>query len=133
MNLFVTTLLTALIMLFIDVIWLGSRMTYHNTLIKNIQGTPPNLRVIPAILIYILIPIAVIVFAVAPSVNIKSAALKGAFLGLSMYGVYDLTNYATFTNYTLEMTLIDMTWGSILCAAGASIGFLIHRHPLLQK
>ena len=31
-----------------------------------------------------------------------------------MYGLYDLTNFATLKGYTLEMTLTDMAWGDFL-------------------
>jgi len=122
---FLETLVTAIIMFVIDLGWLTYRMDYHNNLVKNIQGTLPVIRPVPAALIYILIPIAVMVFAVIPSTTITEAIIKGAFLGLCMYGVYDLTNFAMFTKYTLDMTVIDMAWGSFLCAVGAAIGFTL--------
>jgi uncharacterized membrane protein len=122
---FLETLVTAIIMLAVDLGWLTYRMDYHNNLIKNIQGTLPVIRPVPAALIYILIPIAVMVFAVIPSTTITEAILKGAFLGLSMYGVYDLTNYAMFTKYTFDMTVTDMAWGTFICAFGAAVGFTL--------
>jgi uncharacterized membrane protein len=122
---FLETLVTAIIMFVIDLGWLTYRMDYHNNLVKNIQGTLPVIRPVPAALIYILIPIAVMVFAVIPSTTITEAIIKGTFLGLCMYGVYDLTNFAMFTKYTLDMTVIDMAWGSFLCAVGAAIGFTL--------
>jgi uncharacterized membrane protein len=38
-----------------------------------------------------------------------------------MYGLYDLTNYATLKGYTLEMTVVDMAWGTFLCGTAASV------------
>jgi uncharacterized membrane protein len=99
-------------------------------LIQQIQGTEPVIRPIPAVLIYILMAIGIVVFAVIPSTEIESAALRGALLGLCMYGVYDLTNYAIFTNYSLEMTLTDMAWGTFLCALGASFAYIIRSYFL---
>jgi len=130
---FLETLFTAIIMFAIDMVWLTSRANYHNTLFKNIQGTIPVIRPIPAILVYILIPIAVMIFAVLPSTEIETAALRGAFLGLCLYGVYDLTNYATFTNYTLEMTLTDMAWGTFICAVGATVGYFLRRNVFRRQ
>jgi uncharacterized membrane protein len=130
---FLETLATAIIMLIIDMIWLTARAKYHNDIIRSVQGSDPKIRIIPAILIYVLIPIAVMVFAVLPSTEIETAALRGAFLGLCMYGVYDLTNYATLTNYTLEMTITDMAWGSFLCAAGAAIAYILRRHVFRRQ
>ena len=118
-------LLTAVFMFVLDLAWLLTNSTYHNNLIKNIQGSNPKLRPVPAALIYVLIPTAVYFLAVLPSKTIKSAALKGALLGLAIYGVYDLTNYATFTNYTLEMTVSDMAWGTFLCSIGAVFGYAV--------
>jgi len=42
-----------------------------------------------------------------------------------MYGLYDLTNYATLTNYTLTMTVKDMAWGTFLSALVAAAGFYL--------
>jgi uncharacterized membrane protein len=110
----------ALIMLCIDLIWLFLRQDYHNNLIRAVQGSTGTIRVVPAALIYILIPSAVIFFTY-DSKSFKEAAVKGAALGASMYGVYDLTNYATLKNWTLQMTVTDIAWGSALCAAGGAV------------
>ena len=32
-------------------------------------------------------------------------------LGLVAFGIYDLTNYATLSNYPLMMVIRDMLWG----------------------
>ena len=45
----------------------------------------------------------------------------GGLFGLIGYGIYDLTNYATLTNYTLRMTAVDMAWGCVLSAATATV------------
>lgn len=118
----------ALVMLFLDAIWLYARQTFHNDLITAVQGSKPSLRVVPAALIYVLIPAAVIFFTYK-SKSFKEAALKGAVLGACMYGVYDLTNYATFTKWTLQMTVTDMAWGSALCAAGATFTHYLSAQP----
>ena len=128
-----TGLLTAIFMFIVDMGWLTARATFHNNLITSIQGTPPIIRPAPAVLIYILVPLAVMVFAVLPSLELQTAALRGAFLGFCLYGVYDLTNYASFTHYSLEMTLTDMAWGTFLCAAGASVGYTLYRNSYIRK
>jgi uncharacterized membrane protein len=40
-------------------------------------------------------------------------------LGLSAYGLYDLTNHATLKNYSLSLALSDMTWGTFVTAAAS--------------
>ena len=107
-----------------DAIWLTANMSYHTKLIENIQKSPLTMRVIPAVLVYILIIAALYVFALDAK-TLKEAALKGAALGFAMYGLYDLTNYATLTNYTFQMTVKDMAWGTVLCGLVAAAGFYL--------
>jgi hypothetical protein len=107
----------------LDAGWLTLRYNYHNDLIYKIQKMAIAPRILPAILIYILIPVAVYLYAVKDAVSTRDAALKGALIGYILYAFYDLTNYATLTNYTLEMTLTDIAWGTVVCTAGAVVGY----------
>lgn len=118
---------TALFMLVLDLIWLSLNADYHNTLIKSVQGSQATLRVLPALMVYVLVPAAVLYFAVYPAKSTKEAATKGALLGASMYGLYDLTNLASLKGWTTEMAIKDTLWGTILCSAGAVAGFGLHR------
>lgn len=120
-----TYIATTLFMLIIDMAWLTSRASTHKSLFKAIQGTDLEPRLIPAALVYLLIPAAVIYFAVSPNTSLSAATLDGALLGLAMYGLYDLTNYATLKAYTLEMTVIDTLWGGALCATGAAFAYFL--------
>jgi uncharacterized membrane protein len=45
----------------------------------------------------------------------------GAGFGLIVYGVYDLTNYATLDRWPLALTLIDITWGMFICGTTAAV------------
>jgi uncharacterized membrane protein len=108
-----------------DAAWLTYTMKANEKLFESIQTTPLTVRIVPAVLVYILIIAAVYGFAVAESKTMKTAVLRGAAIGLAMYGLYDLTNYATLTKYTLTMTVTDMMWGTALCAAGAAAGFYL--------
>jgi uncharacterized membrane protein len=76
--------------------------------------------------VYILIALAIWYFvfqlpATSISKNPAKAFAVGATLGFSMYGLYDLTNYATLRGYTLQMTLTDMAWGTFLCGTAAGV------------
>jgi len=53
----------------------------------------------------------IVFFIIAPN---KTAA-EGAFLGGIIYGVYDFTNHAILTNYSMALAVMDMVWGAILC------------------
>ena len=112
--------------LFLDLFWLMTRGEYHSRLFADIQKSPLTIRVLPAAAVYILIALAIwfFVFQVADSSVAKNpgkAFAVGATLGFSMYGLYDLTNFATLRGYTLEMTLVDMAWGTFLSGTAAGV------------
>ena len=45
----------------------------------------------------------------------KNAILYGSFLGFGMYGLYNATNYATFSNkWNINMAVVDTIWGTFL-------------------
>ena len=54
-----------------------------------------------------------------------TATLSGGFLGFLAYGTYGLTNYIFFKGYPLTITLLDITWGSLLGGAVSLCGYLI--------
>jgi uncharacterized membrane protein len=110
-----------------DALWLTLRNKYHKTLFNDIQKSPLTIRWIPALLIYILIPVTLFLTAVKPSKTLQDAAYKGALTGFILYAFYDLTNYATLTNYTLDMTVTDVAWGTLVCTVGACAGYFFYR------
>jgi len=119
---FLAMLATAIVM---DTVWLTMNFSYNMRVFNNIQGQPLTIRWIPSVLVYLLIIAAVWYFAVRDSNKLEEAAFRGALIGLSMYGLYDLTNYATLTNYPLRFMVADITWGTILCASIAVAGFRV--------
>jgi uncharacterized membrane protein len=120
-------LIMALAMLMLDALWLTLRFKYHNALFKAVQHSEVEMRIIPAALIYLVIPAAVLYFAVLPSKSPKEAAINGALLGASIYSVYDLTNLATLKGWTIEMTITDILWGTTVCTLGAFIGAYVKK------
>ena len=113
-----------LALLGLDAVWLTSNMAESRSMFAKLQGQPLVIRWIPAILVYVLIVGAVWFFAVRETKTVEDAGLKGGLLGLAMYGVYDLTNYATLAKYPLTFAVSDMAWGTFLCASVAAVGTL---------
>jgi uncharacterized membrane protein len=110
-----------------DMIWLGSMVSrvYRPTL-GDILLSGVNLP--PAIVFYLLYPVGVLIFAVAPALKNGSptdAIVSGALFGFFAYTTYDLSNYATLRNWTLQLTIIDIAWGTLLGAMTAAAGFLL--------
>ena len=117
---------SALVIGLMDALWLTIRFNYHNDLFYKIQKLELAPRFGAAAYIYALIPVAVFLYAVKDAFTIQDAAIKGAILGFILYSFYEVTNYATLVNYTLEMTLTDTAWGTALCAAGAAVGYIFY-------
>jgi len=120
-------LATAGTALALDAVWLTLRNSYHQSLFNSIQHSSLQAKIIPAILIYILIPVAIYVGAVKPSASVHEGMKRGALIGFFLYAFYDLTNYATFTNWTLQMTLTDILWGTFLCTIAAGVGAYVKK------
>jgi uncharacterized membrane protein len=112
---------TLIFFFLIDMTWLGfvAKNIYAENiglLLRKSGGTlEPNWYA--AIFVYILFVIGILVF-VLPNVNggyIK-AIIYGAIFGLVTYGIYDFTNYSLLANWPLKITVIDVVWGTFLCA-----------------
>jgi uncharacterized membrane protein len=117
---------TALVVLaLLDAVWLTAIAPTSRRVIAAIQGTPLQIRWIPAAVVYILIAVAVTAFAILPATGVLDAAGRGALLGLALYGVYDFTNHATLTAYPLPYALADTAWGTFLCGAAAASTYAI--------
>jgi uncharacterized membrane protein len=108
-----------------DATWLTLRNEYHRDLFARIQKSQLEVRWIPALLVYAVIVAAVYFGAVQNASSAADATVRGLAIGFLLYAFYDFTNYATLTKYTLEMTIIDITWGTVLCAAAASAGYFL--------
>jgi uncharacterized membrane protein len=76
------------------------------------------------------LPIGIVVFAISPvlaSGHWTEARLRGLFLGLFGYAVYDLTNQATLRDWPVAVTAADLLWGSLLTAVAAIAGLMAAR------
>jgi uncharacterized membrane protein len=89
-----------------------------------------NLRVGPAITFYAMFPVGVVVFAVLPALrsgSVSTAVLCGLLFGAIAYGTYDLTNYATLRNWTLQITVIDIAYGAVATAVAGAVATVVVR------
>lgn len=75
----------------------------------NIQYS--NVKFIPALLAWLCIGIAYYFSVEAPFEN---KYLRGIILSIGMYGVYNMTNLAIYKDYSYELAIRDMTWGTSL-------------------
>jgi len=110
-----------------DMVWLGIMANkFYRPTFGDIALAGVNLP--PAIAFYLLYPVGLTILAISPALrsgSVASAAVYGALFGFFTYATYDLTNQATLRNWTLQLTLVDVAWGTLLAAMAAAGGFLI--------
>jgi uncharacterized membrane protein len=119
--------LTVPVFFIIDLIWLGvvAKGFYQKNL-KYILSPHVNW---PAAIIFYLVYIAgILIFAVLPGIardSLRHAALWGGLFGFFTYATYDLTNLALLKDWPLNIVVVDILWGVVLCTVVATIGFYI--------
>jgi uncharacterized membrane protein len=116
---------SAVVFLGLDLVWLGliARSFYARQL-GDLLRDSPSLSV--AALFYALYVGGIVLFAISPALQSQSwrtALVLGLLLGLLAYGTYDLTNLATLRRWPIALSLVDMTWGSLLTGLAASAGY----------
>lgn len=115
----------------LDVIWLGFLMAsfYRNQLagIARLEDGHVSPMWTPALLVYALLSLGIVVFVVPRADTAGEALAFGALFGLIAFGVYDLTNYATLTAWPLVVTVVDLAWGAVACGTAAVVTFTVVR------
>ena len=119
--------LTVPVFFIIDLIWLGvvARGFYQKNL-KFILS--PNVNWTAAIIFYLMYIAGILIFAVVPGVakdSLRHAALWGALFGFFTYATYDLTNLALLKDWPLNIVIVDIIWGMVLCTIVATLSFYI--------
>ncbi len=112
-----------------DIVWLGFLMpAQYQAWLGALMREQPLL--LPAAAFYLLYPVGLVVFAVRPALENgrwTTAASLGALFGLVAYGTYDLSNFATLQGWPLQLTLVDMAWGSVLSGAATLAAYAATR------
>lgn len=111
----ITILVSAVVLVGVDFFYLSSTSKFFNNIVKNIQGKEIQFRMLGAVICYILLVIGLNYFVLLDKkLGKKEKIFKAFMLGLIVYGVFESTNLAIFTNWTLDALLLDTLWGSIL-------------------
>ena len=106
-------LVSAIIFISIDFVYLNVMKGYFDNQIKMIQGSPIKMNYLGAAICYILLIVGINYFIIKPRKSVSDAFL----LGIVIYGVYETTNYALFKNWSFLTVIIDTLWGGLLFAA----------------
>ncbi len=129
---FFTFLITFVVFMIIDLIWLG---LIAKNLYKKYLGhlMKKNVNWTAAIIFYCIFIAGLIFFVIDPALeneSVRYAVLAGGGFGLITYATYDLTNLATLKDWPIAVTVIDLIWGTVLSGATAGVSFGIINYLL---
>lgn len=105
-------LLTAILLVAIDSLYLSQVKGFFGRQISDIQGSPLNVQLVPAVICYILLVAGIYYFIIKP----RRSILDAFALGIVVYGVFETTNKALFSKWRWSTVFIDTLWGGILFA-----------------
>lgn len=105
-------LISAIILVSIDFIYLNIIKDYFANQIQSVQGSSLKINYLGAAICYIFLIVGINYFIIKPKKSVSDAFL----LGIIIYGVYETTNYALFKNWSIFTVIIDTLWGGLLFA-----------------
>jgi uncharacterized membrane protein len=108
-------------MLVLDLVWLrGIATSWYEEGLRHLMAPKPDLKA--AAVFYLAYPLGLVIFGVLPHEDstLLRAIGMGALFGFFAYATYDLSNLATLRDWPLNVSLIDMAWGTL--ASGLSVG-----------
>jgi uncharacterized membrane protein len=114
-------LLTAIIFVVLDGLYLNLIKDYFDKQIKSIQGSDIKVNIIAVGITYVFLIFGINYFIIQKNRSVKDAAL----LGLVIYAVYEFTNLSLFKNWSYLTAFIDTLWGAILFGLTTGIVYKI--------
>ena len=105
-------LISAILLIVIDFIYLNLVKNFFAKQVQSVQNSPMKINLLGAAICYIFLIIGLNYFIIKP----KRSANDAFLLGLVIYGVYETTNYALLSKWSLLTVVIDTLWGGILFA-----------------
>lgn len=129
MLLFLKLYLIAFVLFFvIDLLWLGIvAKDIYKKYLGHLMSTQVNW--VAAMIFYLLFIGGLVFFVIMPAVEAESlgkAILYGALFGFITYATYDLTNLATLKDWPIQITIIDLVWGTFLGTSVSLLSFLFY-------
>ena len=103
-------LISAIAFVIIDSIYLNLMKDYFYNQVKNVQNSPLKLNFSATLICYLFLITGLNYFIIQPNKTPSDAFL----LGIVIYVVYETTNLALLTNWSLMTAVVDTLWGGIL-------------------
>jgi len=115
-------LVTFIVFITLDAIYLTSMKTYFDNQVKSIQGSIIQMNLLAAILCYISLVFGIYYFIIREKKSLFDAFL----LGLVIYTVYEFTSWALFKNWKISTVIMDSLWGATLFTLTTAIVYFIY-------
>jgi uncharacterized membrane protein len=107
-----TILLSALLLISIDSIYLYSTKHLFEKHISIIQGSPLKMNMYGAVACYIFLVLGLNYFIL----NSNKSVMDAFILGIVIYGVFETTNLVLFKKWPTYIAIMDTLWGGTLFA-----------------
>lgn len=112
----------------IDMLWLG--VVAKNIYAKYLgEFMAERINWVAAILFYLLFIGGLVFFVLMPAVesgSLVKALYLGALFGFITYATYDLTNLATLKDWPIQITIIDLAWGTFLGTSVSALSYIFY-------
>jgi uncharacterized membrane protein len=109
-----------------DMLWLGKiAKSFYREQLGHLLAE--RFRTGVAGLFYAFYVVGIVIFAISPALQAGLWELAfgyGALFGLFAYGTYDMTNLATLRRWPVEVSMLDMAWGTFLSGSAAAAGYV---------
>ena len=130
-----TKILFAIIYIVLDLLWISTMSTFfYKNKIEAVQmSSPMKFKIIPAIMAYITLLIVMFFICIPLSEFFKDKYptwFVFSVVGFCIYGVYNFTNGAIFTNYDNIFMLVDTLWGILSFAILGSIFTFLQKNKI---
>ena len=120
-------IITFIVFMTIDLIWLGVvAKKLYNKYLGYIMTK--NINWIAAVIFYVIFVIGLLLFVIYPAMaknSVQYIIIYGMAYGFITYATYDLTNLATLKDWPIEITIIDLIWGTTLSTLTSYFSYLI--------
>jgi len=105
-------LLTAIVLLSLDAVYLTLLSGFFDKQIRLVQGSSIQMNFVAAAMCYIILVFGINHFILEPKKSVYEAFL----LGFVIYGVYETTSYSLLKNWRFSTVVVDTLWGATLFA-----------------
>lgn len=120
MKLLITVTLVPILIILLDLLWFSFSGNFFKNEISNIARLTPagewNVQYLAALAVYLAMALGLYFFVLPKATDLGSALLWGGLFGFVMYSIFDFTNLAILKDWTINFALVDIAWGTVLCA-----------------